>query len=122
MLAVPLYLAGRHVDCERRIRVDRVVLSFFFSWLQAAHFCNPRIRLAGPIEHHVLFRIIAARNPGRGSKPGFERQSIPAIETRIARLSDRVHSPLLLAGLEVVSRDEATARLGVTATGHALDK
>src|SRR5690606_26763248 len=58
--------------------------------------------------------------PDRGAEAALDRKSVPAI-TLFAIAGDGVQTPEFFTRLRIVSGDEATTRLCVTATRHALD-
>ena len=104
------------------VGVERVVLGARLLRQQPVHFRDPRIGLTGAVEDEILLGIVAAGNPGRTAIAAFERDVVPGIEVRIARMRDGMNAPFLRAGLHVVPGDEAAARRGVAAAGHALDE
>src|SRR5439155_22691226 len=120
VLAVPAQFPGIGLDRQRGIRIERIVAEAFLLWRGAAHVGEPGIGLAGAVEHHVLLRVVATGNPGRGAEATFERQAVPGVGIGIGLARDGVDAPLLLAGLRVVPGDEAAARLRIAAALHAL--
>ena len=121
MLVVPFKLAGIRIDGEGRVRIHRIGLHAWLLGQGAAHFRDPRIGLAGAVEHQVLVGIVGAGNPCRGAESALQRQAVPGVVVRVAWMRDGVDAPQLGAGLDVVAGDEAAAGLGVAAAGHALD-
>src|SRR5262245_3626064 len=122
MLAIPFELPGLRLDRERRVRIERGVLHPGLLRQEPVHLRDPRIGLAGAVEHKVLLSIVAPGNPGRRAETAFYRQPVPSVEVRIAGLRDSVHAPQLGAGLHVVPGDEATTGRGIAAAGRALDQ
>src|ERR1700723_1982829 len=120
MLIIPLQLAGVGVDGEGGVGVEGVVVGAVLFRQQAADFGDVRIGLSDAQEKRVGIGIVAAGIPSRGAETLLQRQAVPAVAAGLAGLRDGVEAPELLAVVDVVAGDEAAARHGVAAAGHAL--
>src|SRR6185369_5309491 len=80
-LVVPLHLSSVWIECESRVRVQRISIG-------AARCASPRLCLrSGPI-HEIGLRIVAARNPCVAARAQCQREIAPCIATRFTGASD----------------------------------
>src|SRR5690606_16326204 len=103
MLERPYELTRRGIDCERRVRVERVVRHT--GLVDRLEERTRIVRVARAEIREPRLRIIAARGPDRRAGARLVRHAVPAVAARLARLRNRADPPQHLARLRVEADD-----------------
>ena len=103
VLEVPRHLPGIGIERQRGVRVEEIDVVY------PLELFRQRPGWSGAPEDQVVLRVVAAHHPGRSGRAGRQRDAAPGVAARLVRRGRGVDAPELLAGLDVVGRDEAAA-------------